>query len=83
MTTGDSVTNPQVVNLKDPLPHVTLHTEQGPLAVDMNQFKTAAQRLGLGDVQKGDVLSISSHRDARGVLVPDYDSIRIEREAED
>lgn len=80
-TTGDSVNNPQVVNLKQPLPHVTLHTEKGPLSVDMNEFKAAAERLGLGGIQKGDVLSINSHRNAKGQLVPDYETIRIEREA--
>jgi hypothetical protein len=80
-TTPDT---PKIVDMTDPLPSVTLHTSTGEsIPVDMQEFVAAAKRLGLGDIQKGDVASIVGYRNAKGQWSPDYQSIRIEREAKD
>lgn len=79
---GESIQNPKLVNLKDPLPVLTLHTPSGPVKVNMQRFADAAKQLGLGDIRKGDRLSIGAIRNAKNQWVPDYDSIRLERAAE-
>jgi hypothetical protein len=78
---GESIENPKVVNLKDPLSALWLHTPSGPVKVDMQKFAEAAKTLGLGEIRKGDRLSIGAFRNAKGEWVPDYSSIRIERKA--
>lgn len=75
---GETIGDPKVVNLVTPLDRVKVQTQQGDLWVDMVRFAEVADRLG---ADKLDVLSINGFRNAKGELVPDYDSIRIERKA--
>jgi hypothetical protein len=72
---GESVDDPQIVNLVQPLETLTINGMQ----VDMHRFAEAAKLLG---ADKRDVLSISGYRNAKGQLVPDYSTIRIERKAD-
>lgn len=81
MNEGESVENPKIVNLKDPVSQLILHTPSGPVKVDMQRFADAARTRGLDHIQKGDVLGINAIRNAKGEWIPDYSSIRIEREA--
>jgi hypothetical protein len=82
MNDGTTPETAKIVNLKDPVPSLKMQMKDGRwIDLDMTKFKEAAERLGLGGIQKGDVLSIDSHRNAKGVWEPNYDSIRIEREA--
>lgn len=74
--TGNSVDTPQVANLTT---SSGISTVNG-IAIDMDRFIEASKQLG---VTKGDVVSIRGHRDAHGKWVPDYDSIRVERRADD
>jgi hypothetical protein len=76
LSNGDSVDTPQIANLAEP---VGVKTVNG-MALDMLKMAEAAQRLGVG---KGDVISVRGYRNARGVIVPDYDTARIERRADD
>lgn len=71
MIDGESVDQPKIANLTDPVSIIRING----MAVDMHKLKAAADRLG---AKKGDVLSIGGYRDHRGVLVPDYDTVRIE-----
>jgi hypothetical protein len=73
---GDSIDTPQLANLTTPTQTLTING----MAVDMAKFVDASQRLG---ITKGDVVSIRGHRNSHGAWVPDYDSIRIERRAND
>jgi hypothetical protein len=73
---GSSADNAKIVNLVDPLPKVNVNG----MDVDMARFAQAAEHLGAG---KGDVLTIDGHRNAKGQWVANYDSIRIERRADD
>lgn len=75
MSDGDSVDTPQIANLVEP---AGVKTVNG-MALDMTKMAEAAQRLGVG---KGDVISVAAYRNARGVLVPDYDTARIEKRAD-
>lgn len=68
--TGDSIDTPQVANLINPLPTQTTNGMQ----IDMHKFAEAAKRLG---AEKGDVMTIDGHRNAKGQWVPDYNTIRI------
>lgn len=76
---GDSVEDPKIVNLKEPEQLVTMYTAKGPMKVNMIEFAEAAKHLGLGDIQKGDVLSIGAYRNGKGEWAPDYSLIQIER----
>lgn len=76
MNQGKDISNPKLANLVSPIGHVTVQTTQGPMQVDMHKFAVAADKLGAG---KYDVLGISGYRNAKGELVPDYDSVRIEK----
>lgn len=77
MPNGDSVDNPLTANLKDAQARVTVYTETGQkLIVDMREFAKAAEKLG---ADAHDVMSINGYRNAKGELVPDYDSVRIVR----
>jgi len=70
--TGNSADDPQIANLVDPLKQQTI----AGMVIDMVRFAEAAEALG---AEKGDVLSIGGYRNSRGELIPDYDSIRIEK----
>jgi hypothetical protein len=70
----NDVEHPQVANLVSPVAVTTING----MTIDMHQFAAAADKLGAG---KLDVLSIGGYRNARGELVPDYDTVRIERRA--
>jgi hypothetical protein len=72
MEPGDSVDNPKIANLVEPLPQMTING----IPLDMQKVAEAANRLG---AEKGDVLSVGGYRNARGTWVPDYDSARIEK----
>ena len=72
---GESPDNPRLVNLTTPVEELSING----MKVDMHRFAQAANALG---AQADDVLSISGYRNARGELVPDYDSIRIEVKAQ-
>lgn len=73
---GDSIDTPQVANLTEPTGTRTVNG----MALDMTKMTEAAQRLGVG---KGDVISVRGYLNAKGVVVPDYESARIERRAHD
>jgi hypothetical protein len=75
MAKGDSVDDPKLVNLVVPLPQLTVNG----IELDMIKVAQAAERLG---AQKQDVLSIGGYRNAKGELIPDYDTIRIEKRAD-
>jgi hypothetical protein len=75
MAQGDSVDDPKLVNLVAPLPQLTVNG----IELDMIKVAEAAERLG---AQKQDVLSIGGYRNAKGELIPDYDTIRIEKRAD-
>lgn len=78
---GKSLDQPKIANFKDPLPQLAFHTVKGePIIVDMQLLTKAAERLG--GINKGDVVSLGSHRNAKGQFVVDYDSLRIERQGE-
>ena len=68
---GQSAEAPKIVNLKQPQQTQRING----MLVDMHKLKAAADKLG---AVKGDVLSIGGYRNARGELVPDYDTVRIE-----
>jgi hypothetical protein len=70
--TGNSVDDPQIANLKDPVSQQKI----GGMVIDMKRFAEIAEALG---AEKGDVLSIGGYRDSRGELIPDYDTVRIEK----
>lgn len=72
---GESAHEPQIVNLVQPLETLTINGMQ----VDMRRFAEAAHQLG---ANKHDVLSIGGYRNAKGQLVPDYSTIRIEHKAD-
>lgn len=67
--------HPQLVNLTNPCQTQRING----MTVDMHKLAEAADKLG---AQASDVLSIGGYRNARGQLVPDYDSVRIERRAQ-
>lgn len=76
MTEGMTPDDPQVANLKDPMAKpVKVMTSAGPMLVDMRKVKEIADAMGL---ERHDVFSIPGYRNARGELVPMYDSIRFE-----
>lgn len=69
---GESESDPRLANLVNPVDSLVING----MRIDMRKFKEAADRLG---ADKHDVLSIGGYRNAKGELVPDYDSVRIER----
>jgi hypothetical protein len=68
--------HPLVANLISPVAVTTING----MTIDMHQFAAAADKLGAG---KLDVLSISGYRNAKGELVPDYSTVRIERRGQE
>lgn len=76
MSQGKDIDTPKLANLVAPMGNITVQTTQGPMQVDMHKFAVAADKLGAG---KYDVLGISGFRNSRGELIPDYDSVRIEK----
>lgn len=75
--TGESIDTPKVADLVHPVPApVVVMTEAGPMSIDMELFAEAAEKLG---ADKYDVMSIGAYQNAKGELVPDYDSVHIER----
>lgn len=76
MNQGKDISTPKLANLVAPQGNITVQTTQGPMQVDMHKFAVAADKLGAG---KYDVLGISGYRNAKGELVPDYNSVRIEK----
>jgi hypothetical protein len=73
---GDGPDNPQLVNLVEPLPVQRING----MDIDMVKLAEAADRVGAG---KMDVLSVDGYRDSKGRWVPNYDTVRIERKADD
>lgn len=73
--TGENVDTPAVADLTTPAGTRTVNG----MALDMVKIAEASERLGVG---KGDVVSIRGYRNALGVVVPDYDSARIEKRAD-
>lgn len=71
---GKSIDSPTIANFSEPKTSVPVMTEQGPMIVDMTEI---LKHLGTQELRKGDVLSIRGYRDARGKIVPDYDSVQI------
>ena len=69
---GGSFDNPRLVNLVAPAKSLEING----MVVDMELFAKAAEKLGAG---KYDILSINGFRNAYGELVPDYDSVKIEK----
>ncbi len=65
-----------MANLVKPVAVATING----MTIDMHQFAAAAEKLG---AEKLDVLSIAGYRNAKGQLVPDYSTIRIERHGQD
>jgi hypothetical protein len=74
MNEPNDVDNPLVANLVSPVAVATING----MTIDMHQFAAAAEKLG---AEKSDVLSIGGYRNAKGQLVPDYSTVRIERRA--
>ena len=72
MGQGESVDDPRLVNLVEPVSHLTVNG----MDLDMTKMAQAAERLGAG---KQDVLSVGGFRNSKGVFVPDYDTARIEK----
>jgi len=71
-TDGETVDNPKVVNLVTP---VKIQVING-MAIDMVRFAEVAEQLGANAY---DTLSIQGYVNAKGELVPVYESIRIEK----
>lgn len=71
-TAGDTPETAPTVNLVTPLGEKTING----MVVNLKLLAQAADKLGAG---KYEMLSISGYRNARGELVPDYDSVRIEK----
>lgn len=67
---------PQIANLAQPVGHLLCNG----MSIDSKKLAQAADKLGAG---KSDVLSVAGYRNAAGQLVPDYDTVRIERHVED
>lgn len=78
---GRSLDQPTVANLTEPRDKVPVITPQGPMFVDMQQVSVWLSEHGI-ELGKGDVFSISGYRNARGELVPNYDSITVEKRKE-
>jgi hypothetical protein len=77
MTEGATPDDPKIANLKEPSANpVKVMTSAGSMLVDMRKVKQIADKMG---IDKHDVFSIPGYRNARGELVPIYDSIRFER----
>jgi hypothetical protein len=69
---GDSIDKPQITNLATPQGYTTLCG----MKIDKVKLAEVCDRLG---VDKYDVISIAGYRNAKGELVPDYDSVKVER----
>ena len=72
---GDSPDDAPIVDLVRPLGEKTING----MVVNMQLLAQAADRIGAG---KHEMLTFTGYRNARGELVPDYDSVRIERRSE-
>lgn len=67
---GDKIDNAPTVNLAKPVGT----REINGMIVDLTLLAEAADRIG---ADKYTMLTISGYRNARGELVPDYDSVKI------
>lgn len=72
MNEGDSIDDPRIANLANPVGETTI----SGMKIDLVRFAKAANKLG---ADKHDVLSIRGYVNAKGEKVPDYDSIKIEK----
>lgn len=76
MPLGADADKPQLVNLTEPKGTKTING----LKLDMLKFAAVIEKLG--GVDAGDVISIGGYRNAKGEIVPDYDTVKIEKRAE-
>jgi hypothetical protein len=74
MSVGKSIDKPLRANLTKPVPQLTVNG----MRLDMARFTEAANQLG-ADVD--DVLTIDGYRDAKNRWVPDYNTVRIAKRA--
>lgn len=71
---GTNIDKPKLANLAKPTGHTTVNG----ILIDWQKLTAAAEER-YGELAKGVVISVSGYRNARGEMVPDYDTVRIEK----